>query len=303
MLREEAARLLAEQGMALVGLVEVLVGQAWPRLECARDLEWPTPDSQVVVAAAELEGYVQLAAVSRGDAWDPPANPANPVDLADTADAADAAGSLPLFERTLAPVQTAGWVGAAEAIYFRADRVDRVDGRLVLTDYKTGRPLSDAVRPATRRKHFEAAVRRGDQLQAVAYALAVPGQHAVGRYLYLVPAAPGAPRTDAEAQKLTYQAEADDAPLRAAFEHSARALLVARREGSFAPRLVEPAGSREPALCSRCEVAEACLRGDSGARRRLAEWAKSEAPASEVRAARALRAVWDLEGSAPESAS
>ena len=91
MLREEAARLLAEQGQALAGLVEVLVAQAWPRLESARDLEWPTPDSKVAVIAAELEGCVQLSTLSQGD------------------------------------VRAAAGGDAGESIYFRADRVDWVE--------------------------------------------------------------------------------------------------------------------------------------------------------------------------------
>ncbi len=296
LLRTEAVALLAEQGLVLAGLVEVLVAQAWPRLARARDLEWPAPDSQIAVAAVELEGSVRLAALSAG-ATPPVAG----VDLKPDLTPDLQPDSEPDSEPDLKPDSTEG---SDEVIYFRADRVDWVDGALVLTDYKTGRPLSDAVRPATRHKHFEAAVRRGEQLQAVAYAQAAsalvgPGARAtdaVGRYLYLTPDVEGAEPIDLGTLELL--APAADAELAAAFERAARALLAARREGSFAPRLVEPDGLREPALCGRCNVAEACLRGDSGARRRMAAWAEAGTEQGETPGERALRAIWDLGGAA-----
>jgi hypothetical protein len=64
---------------------------------------------------------------------------------------------------------------------------------------------------------------------------------------------------------------------------------------AFFPRVVDPAGRDEPGRCKTCEVAEACLRGDSGARLRLFEWAErmgngGEASSSEA----ALLEVWRL---------
>jgi hypothetical protein len=273
LLREEAERLLAEEGHllhGLSGLVDVLVALAWPRLERARDLDWPTPEATISLVGVELEGSVRLS---------PRDSASGPSDDADTND----------------------------TLHFRADRVDVRDGQLLLTDYKTGRAPSNAVKPDTRRRHFEASVRRGAQLQAVAYALAAPGDDAVGRYLYLDP--------DADPDKLEYLAPAQDAELRAAFERAVRALLAVRREGSFVPRLVEPKGGREPVLCSHCDVAEACLRGDSSARRRLADWIGSGEAAEGSGASggaavgerpsdpeRALRALFDLETAPREAA-
>ena len=43
-------------------------------------------------------------------------------------------------------------------------------------------------------------------------------------------------------------------------------------DGSFFPRLVEPGTDKEPSRCGYCSVAEACVRGDSGARRRVLRW-------------------------------
>jgi hypothetical protein len=50
-------------------------------------------------------------------------------------------------------------------------------------------------------------------------------------------------------------------------------VLAAWEAGALFPRLVDVAGRQEPARCRFCRVAEACLRGDSGARSRLAAYA------------------------------
>ena len=89
---------------------------------------------------------------------------------------------------------------SGRTIAFRADRLDRGPE---VTDYKTGRPLSDAKKPETRFGHLLKKVSRGRVLQAVAYALAGSSDAGTGRYVYLKPdigdAPPNAgPRSDGE---------------------------------------------------------------------------------------------------------
>jgi hypothetical protein len=70
-------------------------------------------------------------------------------------------------------------------------------------------------------------------------------------------------------------------------------VLAAWDAGALFPRLVDPAGRNEPSRCKLCRVAEACLRGDSGARSRLLELAE-QAPAG-------FSGVWRLPEGAPEA--
>jgi hypothetical protein len=167
---------------------------------------------------------------------------------------------------------------------FKADRVDR-DGRLLVsTDYKTGKPLSDKKGAGTRRKHFLDRVRKGSHLQAVAYLLASE-ENSLGRYLYLRPG------FEDPAERV-FEAGPGDQDFTFAFAAAVRAALRAWDEGAFFPRLVETNGRKEPGRCTYCAVAEACLRGDSGARQRLFEWTLSSpvlVPAEE-----ALMDVWRL---------
>lgn len=175
--------------------------------------------------------------------------------------------------------------GAARTLAFRADREDRLpDGTSLFTDWKTGRPLSEKKKPETRRADLIAKVASGTLLQAVAYRRSA-GPGAIGRYFYLKP--------EAETREFAVEEEAE---VDAAFDRAVSAGLAAHAAGSFFPRVVDPAGQKEPRRCEYCEVAEACLRGDSGARRRLFEWAaRGEA---EGGTDRALLAVWKL--AAPE---
>lgn len=180
--------------------------------------------------------------------------------------------------------------GRTRAVRFRADRVDLLeDGTLQRTDYKTGKPISKAKKEDARHKGFLERVRSGANLQGVAYHLAGDGA-AVGRYLYL--------RPDVEAR--VFEAGPSDRDLTEAFEAAVRAVLAAWDAGSFFPRVVDPAGRDEPGRCKVCEVAEACIRGDSGARLRLFEWAERMRGSCEVPAASAslaeaaLLEVWRL---------
>jgi len=153
--------------------------------------------------------------------------------------------------------------GRSSEIGFRADRVDREGDALRLTDYKTGRPFSTAARLASRRRAFLAEVEHGRRLQPVVYAVG-GGAGATGRLLYLGP--------DVDDVHREVRVEARDTELIAAFRNAARVVQTAVHDGAMFPRLVEIKTSREPRLCGFCGVAEACVRGDSGARVRLEGW-------------------------------
>lgn len=197
--------------------------------------------------------------------------------------------------------------GRPRTLRFRADRVDAVPGRrnatFRLTDYKTGRPLSTAKKETTRRDHFLRQVDAGRRLQAVAYALAAGGRQpwrpdALGRYLFL--------RRDVEPEHREAAAWSSAVPFAEAFEAAVRTALAAWDAGAFFPRLVEPDRDEEPVLCRYCEVREACLRGDSGARRRLAAWAEARrqptldlSDGSVSAAEAALLGVWRLPSKEP----
>ena len=87
---------------------------------------------------------------------------------------------------------------------------------------------------------------------------------------------------------------ADDEEAQEALEESIAALGQAWDDGVLFPKLVTPGTTVEPTTCRTCEVAQACLRGDSAARRRLSEVADlpSELPP-------AFNRVWLLNGKAP----
>ena len=165
---------------------------------------------------------------------------------------------------------------------FRADRIDDPGDGPVYTDYKTGRrPITTAKRPAERRKGFLQQVRSGRRLQVPAYALAAKG---TGRYLFLHPELEGARES---------VVEGSDTEMAEAFHTAVGAALAAWRQGAFPPRVVEADRNREPKACRWCEVAQACVRGDSSSRRRLRDWAAAR-PASETAPEAAARDLWLL---------
>jgi len=179
--------------------------------------------------------------------------------------------------------------GPSRRVSFRADRVDRSDEGLRLVDYKAGRPPSEAAGEKYRRKHMARAVRQGRLLQAVAYhlggRLSAP---AWGEYLFL--------RPGVENEHRRYTVSPGDDDLVDLFHHVSGAALDAWDAGVFFPRLVEPDGSVF-AGCKWCDVRQACLQEDSGARRRLARWverAQEDRGAGAAGPMRALLAVWDL---------
>ena len=158
-------------------------------------------------------------------------------------------------------IQVADAEGRARTLRFRADRIERIGGRERLTDFKTGQPLSDAKGADTRHAHFLEKIASGRTLQPLAYARSAP-DGGEGRLLFLRPDI-----ADAE-----YSATRADAELGAAFDSALGGLFHAWDAGSFFPRLLDKDREKEPRGCLYCEVATACLRGDPGARRRLATW-------------------------------
>ncbi len=168
--------------------------------------------------------------------------------------AAEVQGAITVSESLLSP----------RVIHFMADRLDSCHGRLRLTDYKTGRPVSEAVKEQTRRRHFLRDVGAGLRLQAVAYVLGMGGAEAEGRYVFL---RPGIPEVSRE-----FRVTREDGDLVQAFHRAVKVLMVAMEQGAFFPRLVETDKREEPRSCTQCELSQACLRGDTGARARLLAW-------------------------------
>lgn len=176
-----------------------------------------------------------------------------------------------------------------QRVWFRADRVDRAGLGVRLTDYKTGRPAITLKTPEKWRQALLSKIAAGELLQATAYAMAA---HAVntsdggGRYSYLKP------ETEEHALEILISAGDDEAA--AAFAATVGTTREAWARGSFFPRLSEPGKDNEPISCTFCEVSSACLRGDTGARRRLRRWADAIEPSPLVDSEQAARALWQL---------
>jgi hypothetical protein len=162
----------------------------------------------------------------------------------------------------------------SRTLRFRADRIDRSAGVLRLTDYKAGKPISNAKGPATRQAKFFREIAAGRLLQVPAYAFEADSaesasRQAVGRYLFA--------RPDLEDGPAVQEAGSDDEVVREHFGRALRTLLAVWESGSFFPRLLDAAGRSEPDQCGRCRVSQACLRGDSGARARMGRWLERRA--------------------------
>lgn len=188
------------------------------------------------------------------------------LDTARATDWADPAGPLALGAE-LHGILEIEVDGRRRRIGFVADRADLAEGRLLVTDYKAGRPLSTAAGEDAWWRALVRAVREGRLLQGAAYRLAAsalaPGRAAEGRYLYLSAAAPEPARV------VSVAGDARGDAVTAAFATSVRRVLAALDHGALAPRL--DGGPDEPP-CSWCEVSAACLQGESGARRRFLAW-------------------------------
>lgn len=205
--------------------------------------------------------------------------------LLEVARAADwAAGSRDLLAAEAEGEAVFEVAGAERRISFRVDRVEREGDQAVLTDYKTGRPLSDRLKASTRRAHLLAGIARGELLQLPVYLRSLPGRPSRARYLQL------APELDERAREIAL----DGGELAGAGHEAALAALFAAWDsGAFVPRLLEWELHQTYSGCAACDVREACVQGDSGARLRLERWARR--PAEELRGFEgAARAWWDL---------
>jgi hypothetical protein len=187
--------------------------------------------------------------------------------------------------------------GSLVPVRFRADRVDLRGGGLELTDYKSGKDPSGQAAPpkdaGARWQKYLDGLARGTWLQGAAYALGRQEGIAAGRYLFAKETIP------ADAAELRVPRDAAD--LREAFGRAVAPVLGAWHAGSFVPRLVGSDGRAEPRQCEWCAVSDACLRGESGARRRLLRFVEGARPAPEKRSEleRALLEVFDLAGGTP----
>lgn len=156
--------------------------------------------------------------------------------------------------------------GAALTVDFRVDRVDRDGATVVLTDYKSWTPESLREKVGGESRHL-AALRQGAHLQPAAYVAALGGAPARGRFLAL-----GEPEDEEKRVEIEARLEHGDVEALRALATAARRAAAALATGRLAPRLVDPGGFELGPACAWCRVAEACLQGDSGARRRLREW-------------------------------
>jgi len=173
-------------------------------------------------------------------------------------------------------------------IEFRADRVDRVGRALALTDYKTGKPFTNALSSDLRVAALHKRVSTGERLQAAAYAL-VAGEAGRGRYVF------ARDDLDAERAEIAVRASVD---LARAFDATVATIVRAWRAGAFVPRLAKAGSGDEGEACASCRVSDACVRGDTSARQRLVAWRNAKQDGAEAPPLAAARALLAL-GKAP----
>ncbi len=191
------------------------------------------------------------------------------VEVARRLDASEGAALRSVEAAGVARIRDAS--GVERELCYVADRVDEIGGELRRTDWKTGK----AKRPSDHRNGLA----RGELLQVHAYAQ----DGARARYVYLDP--------ELDDRERVLDLEAIDTG-RDAFAASVSALFAARDAGAFPPRLRRPDRDEEISACRFCELRPACLRGDSGARMRLAAWADQRGDGSDLE--RAALALWRL---------
>jgi len=232
--------------------------------EVAREEGWLSP-AVGVVGGARVQAFLRVA---RELLWPPSAGEPPPIA------GAELQGSLPVV------VAGEDWT-----IVYRADLVEHVEGGVRLTDFKTGRNPFAREREASQVQAHLQAVGRGERLQAAVYATASGG---TGRFLFLQP------EQDPEVGREAVLGVEEAQPALAA---ALAVLIPVWAQGAMFPRLESAKDGREPRACSVCEVREACWRGDSGVRGRLAAWAAAAvAQPTLVRSAAeaALLAGWRL---------
>lgn len=218
--------------------------------------------------------------------------------VARAADWNAAEGPLALGAELGGVVEVVDAAGRLRRIGFVADRADRDRDRLLVTDYKSGRPRAATGRelaaghdPGKLHDELVDAVRSGRLLQAVAYTVGgrrmAPELRVEARYLHLVEEAPVLAVADG----------ARGAELADAFHETVRTVLDAADRGWLPPRL-DGEASEPP--CAWCEVKAACLQGESGPRARLRAWiaAAAEHPASLDAEERALLRILRLQADA-----
>ncbi|MBS1106180.1 MAG: hypothetical protein H6Q91_1682, partial [Deltaproteobacteria bacterium] len=258
---------------------------------------WPEPAELEAIAAEEalrvaaVEG-VRIPGFARAVARRALAM----IEVARARDWSDPDGLAVLGAELAGDVVVRDAAGRERRIGFIVDRADLAGGVLRLTDYKTGTPVSTVTGEPKKREKLLDAVSEGRALQSVAYlaaAQALGAAQAEGRLLYL--------REGLDDRSRAFVARHDDAELLAAFGATARTALAAFDAGTLFPRLVEPEKDEEPSACEWCEVAAACLRGESNPRARLREWAAAEAARHDAASAadRALFAAFAF-GREPE---
>ncbi len=172
---------------------------------------------------------------------------------------------------------------------FRADRVERVEQRLTLTDFKTGKPVvKGAARQNTMDKRLRESVGSGVLLQGVAYAMA--SGDGCGRYVSLRPESDPA----SEAYRWTV-VNAEDEELIERFKTAVGVILSGWKTGAMVPRVEHPnsPGSKPPS-CIWCSVSEACIRSDSARRRRLGTWLNEQSDAASSEADIVAHELWWL---------
>lgn len=183
-------------------------------------------------------------------------------DFVESARALDSGASILASELAVeVPVDLPG--GRSLRLSARVDRIERGPGAaFVLIDFKTGKPLSTVKSEDLQDRDLKRELRSGRWLQAALYAHALEG--ALGRYAFLKPGLDDRLRR--------FDASSLDPQIAALLAESVAQGIEALEAGAFVPRLHDPEAGREPDLCRRCEVAEACLRGDTAMRRRLEIW-------------------------------
>ncbi len=211
--------------------------------EVAREEGWLSP-AVGLVAAPRVQAFLRVA---RELVWP---EPEGHLALA----AVEVAGALPIA------VAEEDW-----EIVYRADLAEDGPGGMRLSDFKTGRNPFARVREESQVKAHLAAVGRGERLQAAIYATACGG---TGRFLFLNPE-----QNPEAAREAVLGAEQARAALAAALA----VLIPVWANGAMFPRLESAKDGREPRACQACAVREACWRGDSGVRGRLAAWVAAAA--------------------------
>lgn len=253
-LEQVVASSLGTKGGELDDLIDRTPSRVfWPDEESIERVLEEQSGATVAASGVALQGFSRaLAAVAR-----PYLEVARGIEWSDRTTATlavEANGSL----------ATRSSAGAERLISFRADRVDRDDDGLVLIDYKTGSSPFTQQSAKRRYQRYLAELASGSRLQPAVYAAAVVGPPGRGRFSFL------APGLDLPEAARWVTVSGSDAAVRERLEHVLTTVLDAWEAGFFFPRLQLPEGvAKAPPACKWCRVAEACLRQDSGSRRRL----------------------------------